>query len=271
MKKFSIVIAILFVLIFTCVSAAERVNLINESTYIQQEEDASYENGVLSILNVDKEYLVNFSVPGLTDTYTWEGDVKITEINDEVGYSGVRFCIGYDEDTGNYVNLLLTRTMGISANQRGSSPADDLHPLTPINMTLKKNMTFHFEIIRDGAHLIMKIDGNKVMDYTFPDEYNVFTEGSELNLGFNPCMCTFEVTNLAVYDEDAVVPTPTPTPQETVKPTATTEPTPKATATPELIIDLAPKNPTVIIVAVAAAVMVVVTIVVILIKSKRKG
>lgn len=277
MKKISYMLIILLVLSLAAVAAEERVNLINDQTYVQQDSLASFEDGVLvmSDEHLQGEHLVNFNVPNLTNQYVWEGDITIKDIDTTKGYSGIRFCIGYDDETGNYLNLLLTRNMGVSANQRGATPVDDLIPLDRDSFPrdLEAGMTFNFEIIRDDAHVIMKIDGETVIDVVFPEEHNLFTIGDDLNLGFVSCYTTFEVKNLAVYDENVEI-TPVPTPTDTPEPTEEpTDSTPEPTSTP------APKSgnkdngdsvsPVVIIVGVVAVIAAVGTVVY-LINGKKK-
>ncbi|HOA32602.1 MAG TPA: hypothetical protein PKM70_11850, partial [Clostridia bacterium] len=160
MKKVFLILAFCLIFTLSFASAEEGlVNLINDHTYVQQNNLAYFEDGVLILedINLTGEYLINFSVPRLTNQYIWEGDITIKEIDPEKGYSGVRFCIGYDDATGNYINLILTKSMGVSANQRGTTPVDDLIPVSKetFDRDLEEGMTFHFEIIRDGAHVIM--------------------------------------------------------------------------------------------------------------------
>lgn len=217
MRKITVLLVILLVFAFTAVSAEDRVNLIDENTYIQPDSHAYFEDGILGFTEINAEYLVNFSAPNLTSKYVWEGDIKITDIDTDIGYSGIRFCIGHDESSGNYINLILTRTIGVTANQRGANPVDDLIPLTKDTFPrdLEAGMEFHFEIIREDAHVVLKIDGNTVIDTTLADEHNLFTEDYDLNLGFTACMTTFEVSNLAVYNVSAE---PEPSTEPTTNP-----------------------------------------------------
>jgi hypothetical protein len=277
MKKVFLILAFCLIFTLSFASAEEGlVNLINDHTYVQQNNLAYFEDGVLILedINLTGEYLINFSVPRLTNQYIWEGDITIKEIDPEKGYSGVRFCIGYDDATGNYINLILTKSMGVSANQRGTTPVDDLIPVSKetFDRDLEEGMTFHFEIIRDGAHVIMKVDGETVIDKVFDEQYNLFTEGDELNLGFVSCYCVFEVKNLAVYDENVEItpePTPTDTPAPTEEPTDTPQQTPSATEKTDDNAENGGISPVIIIVAVIAAVAVVGTVV-FLISSKNK-
>lgn len=280
MKRTIIVFLFLMIFSFNFFCASERVNLINEHTYIQQEHNAAFEDGVLALTEIEGEYVVNFNVERLTNSYTWEGDIKITDINTTIGYSGIRFCIGYDEVTGNYINLILTRNMGVSANQRGTNAKEDLIPLdrTSFNKDLEAGMNFHFEIVRDGAHVIMKIDDETIMDHTFDEDFNLFSEGDDFNLGFVACMATFEVHNLAVYDENVEI---TPVPTATPKSTPTPDPTefPEATVTPSEKIDTTDEggvSPVIVAVAVVAVVVVLGAIIYLInkkirVKGKRKG
>lgn len=276
MKKVLLILAFCLIFALSFASAEDaRVNLINKDTYVQQSQLAYFEDGVLILedVNLSGEYLINFSVPRLTNQYVWEGDITIKEIAPDKAYSGVRFCIGYDEATGNYLNLIITKSIGISANQRGTTPVDDIIPLSKetFDRNLEEDMTFHFEIIRDGAHVIMKVDGETVIDKVFDEQYNLFTEGSELNLGFVSCYCVFEVSNLAVYDENVEItpePTPTDTPTSTEKPTDTPQQTTSPTVKPNDEGEGDGVSPVVIVVAIVAGLAVIGTVV-FLLTSKR--
>lgn len=276
MKKVLLILAFCLIFALSFASAEDaRVNLINKDTYVQQSQLAYFEDGVLILedVNLSGEYLINFSVPRLTNQYVWEGDITIKEIAPDKAYSGVRFCIGYDEATGNYLNLIITKSIGISANQRGTTPVDDIIPVSKetFDRNLEEDMTFHFEIIRDGAHVIMKVDGETVIDKVFDEQYNLFTEGSELNLGFVSCYCVFEVSNLAVYDENVEItpePTPTDTPTSTEKPTDTPQQTTSPTVKPNDEGEGDGVSPVVIVVAIVAGLAVIGTVV-FLLTSKR--
>lgn len=276
MKKVLLILAFCLIFALSFASAEDaRVNLINKDTYVQQSQRAYFEDGVLILedVNLSGEYLINFSVPRLTNQYVWEGDITIKEIDPDKAYSGVRFCIGYDEATGNYLNLIITKSIGISANLRGTNPVDDIIPVSKetFDRNLEEDMTFHFEIIRDGAHVIMKVDGETVIDKVFDEQYNLFTEGSELNLGFVSCYCVFEVSNLAVYDENVEItpePTPTDTPTSTEKPTDTPQQTTSPTVKPNDEGEGDGVSPVVIVVAIVAGLAVIGTVV-FLLTSKR--
>jgi len=265
-------------------AVASPVNLINGDTIIQQETTAVFENGLFSMSSKQGEYLASFTVPDLTNTYTWSGDVTVTDIDDTVPYSGVRFCIGYDAASSNYINLIITRNIGVSADQRGAIPISEVYPLSKVTYSdaLSNGKKFHFEIIRDAAHVIMKIDTKVVMDFTLGQDFNLFTDGDDLNLGFYSCMCAFDVENLAVYDEHVVVAT-VPTAKSQVTSTSlasnalVTSPSiskAKATSNPNSSLPKATSNnndkkdgsisPTIIVAMVVAALLIAVTVVVVI-------
>lgn len=255
-------------------SADERVNLINDDTFIQQTYSADYEDGILDLYDSTSEYIVNFSVPNLTNDYIWKGTIKINEIDTSVGFSGVRFCLGYDEDTGNYVNLIITRTIGLSANQRGASPVDDIFPLDRASFPrdLVDGMIFTFEIARNGQHVVLKIDDEVAKDFELPEEYNLFSDDDEFNLGFIACRCAYEVSDLEVwafYEPPEETPTPKPTEEkeETSKPTEETKtlaPSPKEKEEKDTSI-----SPLVIVIFIVALVLLAASLIFIVMKKKK--
>ncbi len=186
---------------------SERVNLINNSTTVVGNDNGKYENGVFTNTASTGEQLLRFTVPGLRNQYTWSGDVKILEYGTDAVSNGVRFCIGYDEATGNYVNLITTKSIGISAEKKGSTYESDIYPLTKdyFSTVLDVNSEFHFEIKKQGEYVMMKIDDKVVMNTSFPESYDFFTPGYDLNLGFFGAQCSFEVRNLEVYNEPEMI------------------------------------------------------------------
>ncbi len=274
MKRFNLIFLLTMLLFsITIASANGPVNLINDNTTIQQDTNATFEDGVFAMTSIQDEYLASFNVPGLTNSYTWSGDVTVVDIDESVEYSGVRFCIGYDTDSGNYINLLITRTMGVSADQRGTTPVPDVYPVSnaTFNKTLTDEMTFHFEIVRDNDHVILKVDNATVIDYKLPEEYNLFTEGDDLNLGFYTCKCSYEVRNLAVYDEDVeITPVPSPSPEPTPSPTPVKTEAPAKTDIPPVTEEKGDgTSPIIIVISVVALLFLVFTIVIIISVNKK--
>lgn len=203
-KSFLILLIIMLFTMTLYVFGENKVNLINENTDILQMVDAEFSDGVLIMSNPNAPYLASLKVPGLTNNYVWSGDIKILEYGDDRKPNGVRLCVGYDADTGDFLNLIITRSIGIAAERRGPRPMSDVYKLTSehFDRTLDPGAEFHFEVIKEGTHVILKIDDAVVMDYVFDDEFNYFTEGDDYNIGFYAEKCSFEVRNLAVYCDD---------------------------------------------------------------------
>lgn len=281
MKKSYLLILVLILAMPMSVFAEDRVNLINDQTDILQTTgNAEFEDGVLTMVNTGT-YLANFKVPGLTDNYVWSGDIKILDIVDR-GPNGVRFCVGTDTDTGDYLNLIVTKSIGIAAERKGPSPLSDVYKLTKEHYSevIDNGSEFHFEITRNGSHIILKIGDIVAMDYVFPDEFSFFTTGDDYNLGFYSENCSYEVKNLAVYCEDVQItpeptaspePTPSPVPTETPEATqsnATATNSPAATDKTAADDDTG-VNPLVIGIIAATGVIVIITGVVIIIRKKR--
>lgn len=185
-------------------TAEEKVNLINESTTIHSaspHSNASFEDGVFKELNPVGSHLSLLKIPGLINQYSWSGDVKILEYGNDSGASGVRFCIGYNGD--NYLNLILTRKVGVSAEKLGTGAELDVYRLTKdgFDRELNPGTEFHFEIKKQGNYVRLLVDGEVVMDTAFADRYDFFTPGNDRNIGFNSSNCSFEVRNIKVYNE----------------------------------------------------------------------
>ena len=190
MKKIFLVLlaTLIFAMSFSVHGEEERVNLINEHTETLEMIDAEFDDGVFRITNPNKPVLALLGIPGLTNNYTWSGDVKIIEYGDDRTPNGVRLCVGYDVDTGAYLNLIITRSIGIAAEVRGGGTyIPDVYKLTKehFDRILDPGAEFHFEVIKNGTHVILKIDGDVVMDYVFPEEYDYFTEGDDYQIGFH--------------------------------------------------------------------------------------
>jgi hypothetical protein len=281
MKKIFLVLlaTLIFAMSFSVHGEEERVNLINEHTETLEMIDAEFDDGVFRITNPNKTVLALFGIPGLTNNYTWSGDVKIIEYGDDRTPNGVRLCVGYDVDTGAYLNLIITRSIGIAAEVRGGGTyIPDVYKLTKehFDRILDPGAEFHFEVIKNGTHVILKIDGDVVMDYVFPEEYDYFTEDDDYQIGFHAEKCAIEVRNLAVYCEDVEItpePTETPVPEETETPTPTeapkTTPTPKK-GKPATESDKGNEvDPFIIAVIVATLVIISVTVAVVVIRRKK--
>lgn len=267
-------LSLILILIFTINVKGERVNLVNENTEILQMTDAEFANGEFIMSNSSKAYLASFSVPGLPNNYVWEGDIEILEFSEGRGPDGVRFCVGYDTDTGNYLNLIVTKNIGIAAERRGASPMNDLYKLTKEHYAkeIDNGSKFHFEITKNGSHVVLKLDDLVVMDYVFPDEHDYFTEGDDFNLGFHAEKCSFVVTNLAVYSDEYVVtpePSPTPKKEDTPEPTKAEETSVPATKEPVTTEKVKKEVDPFLIGIIAAVVLVVVVTIIVLIIRKR--
>lgn len=284
-NKFLIILAILCLLGAGTLSAEgereARVNLINGSTGLLPQTDVTFDDGVFIMSNPLREYLANFSVPELTNDFTWSGDVKIIEFGSDKGANGVRFCIGNDRIAGDYINLLVTKAGGVAAERRGVNPMSDIYKYTldAFGKTLENGSEFHFEIIKKLHHVVLKIDDVIAMDYEFPEEFDLFIVGEEFNLGFFASNCHFEVRNITVYDDNVVI---TPEPTATPVPTPSPEPTEKTEVTSTVKISATQTsggaakksetgiNPVVLTVFVVISALFIVTITIFIIKKKIK-
>ena len=177
-------------------------NLVTDSTTLIGSENGTFEDGVFST-PTQGEHMTFLNIPNLINQYSWSGDVKILEYGTDSPANGVRFCIGHDKDKNAYLNLILTRSVGISAEKRGAVYESDVYPLSKetFDRTLEPGDEFHFEIRKQGNYVMMLVDGEVVMDTAFPSRYDFFTPGNEANIGFYSANCSFEVRNIEVYNE----------------------------------------------------------------------
>lgn len=128
-----------------------------------------------------------------------------------------------------------------------------------------------------GNQVSLKLNGTEEGTIEIPEEYDAFDEDDDYNLGFEAAECWFEVSNIAVYCEDAEANiTPEPTPGETSAPSETPAASESPTAAAETPSAAAPSaeeddggmSPVVIIACVAAAAAVVAVIIVLTRKKK---
>lgn len=183
--------------------AQEKKNLVTDSTTLIGSENGTFEDGVFKHTNPSGEHMTFLNIPNLINQYSWSGDVKILEYGTDSPANGVRFCIGHDKDKNAYLNLILTRSVGISAEKRGAVYESDVYPLSKesFDRALEPGDEFHFEIRKQGNYVMMLVDGEVVMDTAFPSRYDFFTPGNEANIGFYSANCSFEVRNIEVYNE----------------------------------------------------------------------
>ncbi len=213
-----------------------------------------------------------FYVPGLTKNYTFSGHVKILDIGSEA-WTGVRLIVGNDL-TGR-CSLLITKEWGVRFEFKGFNMNDQLWDST--RLRLAKDTEFDFEVTRAGNQVSLKLNGTEEGTIEIPEEYDAFDEDDDYNLGFEAAQCWFEVSNIAVYCEEAEANiTPEPTPGETSAPSetsaasespATAAETPSAAA-PSAQEETGGISPVVIIVCVVAAVAVIAVIIVLTRKKK---
>lgn len=271
-----VVLLITYIFLFGVLTNAaedkERVNLVDENTYLLPQSDVSFIDGVLRFENPNREYLAILAIPGLSNDFTWSGDVKIIQFGSDKHSNGVRFCIGHDTSVGDYINILVSQIGGIAAERRGKNPMNDVYPynLENYGKPLKEGQEFHFEIRKNQHHVVFKINDQVVMDYEFPEEHDLFVEGEDLNLGFFASNCMYEVRNIEVYDESEKI-----TPETTTTPDKTQMPTPKhtysSTEKPKVTHKESGLNPLVAVVfGISFAFLIVASILYISKKNKRK-
>lgn len=279
--KFSIIFSVLFILSFSItVSAAE--NLFDPSnsfdgTYFIDDGDGVFFSGVPDYgLGSGKEC---FYLPGLTRNYTYSGHVKILDIGGQP-YNGVRIIVG--SGLAGSCNLLITKSWGVRFAFKTSN-LNDLFWDT--GLRLGKDTEFDFEVIRVDNSVTLKLNGQVAGTVEIPEELDTFDDGGEYNLGFEFNECIFQVSDIAVYCEEAehLI---TPTPMVTEKPTqAPTEVpninTPNASVAPiqtasPSVTDDANNNTDkdslspIVIVVVAVAAVAVIGVVFVLVRGKKK-
>ena len=220
-----------------------------------------------------------FYLPGLTPNYTFSGHIKIMDIGSE-GYTGVRLIIG--DDMTEHCSLMITKEWGVRFYFKAFTMNDQLWD--DAQLRLAKDTEFDFEVIREGRQVTLKLNGAEEGTIEIPEEYDTFDEEDDFNLGFEAAKCWFEVSNIAVYCEEAQAKaTPTAAPAETAAPSepadATEEPAPSNTTAPNRATEV-PKateapaeeedglSPVVIVVCVVAAAAVIAVIVVLVRKKK---
>ena len=220
-----------------------------------------------------------FYLPGLTPNYTFSGHIKIMDIGSE-GYTGVRLIIG--DDMTEHCSLMITKEWGVRFYFKAFTMNDQLWD--DAQLRLAKDTEFDFEVIREGRQVTLKLNGAAQGTIEIPEEYDAFDEENDFNLGFEASKCWFEVSDIAVYCEEAEVKaTPTAAPAETAAPSepadATEEPAPSNTTAPNRATEV-PKateapaeeedglSPVVIVVCVVAAAAVIAVIVVLVRKKK---
>ncbi len=254
-------------------------NLINENTDItpiapsQSDIDISVKDGVFS-LEWDPlcEYGTTLYVPHLTRDFTMSGKVSISDVDVNV-WNGVRFIIGFEsEPFYNIVNVCVNGDIQLSARDE----AEGWHVFKTVagaGPKLTAGTEFTFQLDRNDLHVTLLIDGKVVMEGDIEKEYDWFMEGEDNNIGLYSSNCTFTVTDLAVYDDNAVLPTPTPTaPPATETPgvTPTVTPTKAPTASPGSSEDAGDNTTLIVILVVCVVVVAAIVVAAILVGKKKK-
>lgn len=236
------------------------MELYHEDFHPDGEEIWTYEDGVFESTTDSIAASMWLGLPTLTSSYIWSGDITVNSINYEVmpnldGIKGTFFRIGYDWNTDNYIQVVLSSRWSIGVEQVGAQPVQDIHQYRVSTLAGKaeypamtNGTTFHFEIRRDKNLLSMKIDDTVILDMDLsncdkPGDYNLFADPTkyEFNLGVYSFYSSYKISNMSVVNMYPEEVTSTPAPTESASPTATEETVvPSRTPTDELSSTQAP-------------------------------
>lgn len=213
-------------------------------------------------------------VPYLTRDFTLSGEVTIVEGKAQV-WNGPRFIVGHQNETHyNIVNFCWDGSVEVSS--RDPEAGWVTHKKEAVGIALAAGTTFTFKIDRNDQHITVVLNDSVVMELDIPEEYDYLDETMDNNIGMYSSDTTFTVKNFAVYDDNAVLPTPTPAPTPTPEPTEapatpTKAPATKAPAPSDATEEEDDGGNAWLVPAIVAAAVVVVAVVVVVVVKKKKA
>lgn len=166
-------------------------------------------------------------IPGLTKNFTLKGTVTLKDLGAQ-DYNGISLSLG--NDGTNYTNIKLTRSWGTRYELNKVDKLSDKYTAgyTPL---LDDGRTFTFALKRAGQSVTLSIDGIQYVSFELPEDLDCFDADCKTNLGFISNDCSYEVTDIKVYCDDLVAPSPSPSPSATASATPSATETGAATAT----------------------------------------
>ncbi len=219
--KKTIVLTAVLCVAFSLVSVSAAENLFDpensfEELQIFKNETGAFTNDGMNTVNE------TFSIPGLTNNYTFSAHVKILEIG-EKDWNGLRIIVGSSQE--GQCKLVVTKNWGTRFEFKSYNMDDKLWDKGPIR--LSEGFEFDFVVVREGRNVTLTLNDIEQGTIEIPEEYDTFDAEDDYNLGFETSDCWVEISNIVVNCPEAEA-NRTPVPENTPE----TEPTPDASAEP---------------------------------------
>ncbi len=236
------------------------------SDYFYRDDDGNF----IMEWNQESEYGGLIEVPYLTKDFTISGKITMGELKGQ-DWNGPRFIVGYEDDLHfNIINFCKNGDVEVATRDPDAGWISEKK--VNAGPKLAEGTEFNFKIDRNDHHVTVVIDDKVVLECDIPEANDFLIDGMDNNIGMYSSDCTFTVSNFVVYDDNAVIPTPTPEiTQKPATPTPGKSPTkaPAATAT-NAPSDKDGGNGWLIPTIIGAVVLVAVVVVVIVVVNKKK-
>ena len=113
------------------------------------------------------------------------------------GWNGLRLVVGYNHETRKYDEIIIMPNIKrVGYDFMGDNLNGVQYPIE----NLKNVNEFDFEIVKDGHTVALLLDGDFVCSAVIPEANDAFTHGSGAQLGFHSSDCSFEATDIVVYN-----------------------------------------------------------------------